>query len=144
MVIEAAGDVLPAVAKVVGGATFVPYFASFLPDMIKRLVSCNITSDICYWLLWCFIFTWFIFRNMHQALLRSRFLLVVLLRHCKHVVVREKHSLLTCIPSSFIMWKMKTRRSAVTACLVWVSWWQMVERTCMRILLLALCFFVWW
>ena len=39
MLIEAAGDVLPAIAKVVGGPRFSPYFAGFLPDILKRLVS---------------------------------------------------------------------------------------------------------
>ena len=39
MLIEAAGDVLPAIAKVVGGAKFSPYLAGFLPDLLKRLVS---------------------------------------------------------------------------------------------------------
>ena len=39
MLIESAGDVLPAAAKVVGGEVFAPYFAGFLPEMLKRLVS---------------------------------------------------------------------------------------------------------
>jgi hypothetical protein len=39
MLIEAAGDVIPAIAKLVGGQKFSPYFAGFLPDILKRLVS---------------------------------------------------------------------------------------------------------
>ncbi len=39
MLIENAGDVIPALARVVGGTTFVPYFQQFLPDLVKKLVS---------------------------------------------------------------------------------------------------------
>ena len=39
MVIENAGDVIPALAKVVGGETFIPIFANFLPEFMKRMVS---------------------------------------------------------------------------------------------------------
>ena len=39
MLIENAGDVIPAVASVVGGKGFVPYFQQFLPDLVKKLVS---------------------------------------------------------------------------------------------------------
>ena len=38
MLIENAGDVIPAVATVVGGSNFVPYFQEFLPDLLKKLV----------------------------------------------------------------------------------------------------------
>ena len=40
MVIENAGDVLPSLAKVVGGEKFVPIFAELLPEFIKRMVCC--------------------------------------------------------------------------------------------------------
>lgn len=38
MLIESAGDVLPAMAKLLGGQTFMPFFSSFLTDLQKRLV----------------------------------------------------------------------------------------------------------
>ncbi|CAH1780460.1 unnamed protein product [Owenia fusiformis] len=37
MLIENAGDVIPAIAKVIGGEAFAPYFAAFLPELLKRL-----------------------------------------------------------------------------------------------------------
>ncbi len=39
MLIENAGDVIPMVAKVTGGKSFVPYLTEFLPDLIKKIVS---------------------------------------------------------------------------------------------------------
>ncbi len=39
MLIENAGDMIPAVAKVVGGNNFIPYFREFMPDLVKKLVS---------------------------------------------------------------------------------------------------------
>ena len=39
MLIESAGDLLPSVAKVVGGDSFKPYFAGFLPELIKKTVG---------------------------------------------------------------------------------------------------------
>ena len=41
MVVEQAGEVLPAVARLVGPDTFAPYFAGFLPEILRRLVSLN-------------------------------------------------------------------------------------------------------
>jgi hypothetical protein len=38
MLIESAGDVLPAMAKLLGGQNFMPFFSSFLTDLQKRLV----------------------------------------------------------------------------------------------------------
>nr|XP_022312451.1 importin-4-like isoform X1 [Crassostrea virginica] len=37
MLIESAGDVLPAMAKLLGGPNFMPFFTSFLTDLEKRL-----------------------------------------------------------------------------------------------------------
>ncbi|XP_050398948.1 importin-4 [Patella vulgata] len=37
MLIESAGDVLPTMAKLVGGSEFLPFFRSFLTDLLKRL-----------------------------------------------------------------------------------------------------------
>ncbi len=39
MLIENAGDVIPMVARVTGGKSFVPYLKEFLPDLIKKIVS---------------------------------------------------------------------------------------------------------
>ena len=38
MVIENAGEIIPALARVVGGETFIPIFANFLPEFMKRMV----------------------------------------------------------------------------------------------------------
>jgi hypothetical protein len=43
MLIESAGDVLPVMARLLGGPTFAPFFASFITDLLKRLV-CTGTS----------------------------------------------------------------------------------------------------
>lgn len=37
--VESAGEILPAVAKMVGGEAFMAYFKLFVPDLIKRAVS---------------------------------------------------------------------------------------------------------
>jgi len=39
MLIEYAGDVLPSLATAVGGPAFAPYFAGFLPLLLKKTVS---------------------------------------------------------------------------------------------------------
>ena len=39
MLIEYAGDILPSLATAVGGAAFAPYFAGFLPLLLKKTVS---------------------------------------------------------------------------------------------------------
>ena len=38
MLTETAGEVIPSLAKVVGGERFAPYFAGLLPEFMKRLV----------------------------------------------------------------------------------------------------------
>ena len=38
MLIEYAGDILPSLATAVGGPTFAPYFAGFLPLLLKKTV----------------------------------------------------------------------------------------------------------
>ena len=38
MLIESAGDVLPVMAKIMGGQNFMPFFCHFLTDLLKRLV----------------------------------------------------------------------------------------------------------
>jgi len=38
MLIESAGDVIPVMAKLVGGENFLTFFAGFLPDLLKRMV----------------------------------------------------------------------------------------------------------
>ncbi|KAK3085593.1 hypothetical protein FSP39_005824 [Pinctada imbricata] len=43
MLIESAGDVLPAMAKLMGGEAFLPFFTSFLVDLVKRL---KVTSSV--------------------------------------------------------------------------------------------------
>ncbi|ESO82779.1 hypothetical protein LOTGIDRAFT_229803 [Lottia gigantea] len=43
MLIESAGDVLPTMAKLVGGPDFLPFFQSFLTDLLKRL---KVTSSV--------------------------------------------------------------------------------------------------
>ena len=39
MLIEYAGDILPSLASAMGGQAFVPYFAGFLPLLLKKTVS---------------------------------------------------------------------------------------------------------
>ena len=41
MLIEYAGDILPSLATAVGGQIFAPYFAGFLPLLLKKTVSKN-------------------------------------------------------------------------------------------------------
>ena len=43
MLIEYAGDILPSLATAVGGQIFAPYFAGFLPLLLKKTVSKNTT-----------------------------------------------------------------------------------------------------
>ncbi|XP_076449742.1 importin-4-like [Babylonia areolata] len=45
MLIESAGDVLPVMARLMGGPTFSPFFASFLTDLLKRLKQTSSTSE---------------------------------------------------------------------------------------------------
>lgn len=44
MLIESAGDVIPIMAKLVGGENFLTFFAGFLPDLLKRMVN----TAICF------------------------------------------------------------------------------------------------
>lgn len=37
--IENAGELLPTLAKLLGGTRFAPYFAGMLPELLKKLVS---------------------------------------------------------------------------------------------------------
>jgi hypothetical protein len=39
ILIESAGELIPSIAKVLGGQKFAPYFAGLLPDLLKKLVS---------------------------------------------------------------------------------------------------------
>ena len=39
MLVENAGEVIPSVAKVIGGQAFAPFFAGLLPELLKRVVS---------------------------------------------------------------------------------------------------------
>lgn len=39
MLIESAGDVIPIMAKLVGGQNFLNFFGGFLPDLLKRMVG---------------------------------------------------------------------------------------------------------
>ncbi|KAL5021050.1 hypothetical protein ScPMuIL_000205 [Solemya velum] len=45
MLIESAGDVLPIMAKLVGGQNFLPFFNIFLVDLLKRLKHTSSTSE---------------------------------------------------------------------------------------------------
>lgn len=45
MLIESAGDVLPAMAKLLGGEMFLPFFRSFLVDLLKRLKETSSISE---------------------------------------------------------------------------------------------------
>ena len=38
MLIESAGDVIPVMAKLVGGENFLSFLGGFLPDLLKRMV----------------------------------------------------------------------------------------------------------
>ena len=57
MLIESAGDVLPVMARLMGGPTFSPFFASFLTDLLKRLVSVclDLAHRCCKFLCVCFL-----------------------------------------------------------------------------------------
>ncbi|XP_029638234.1 importin-4-like isoform X2 [Octopus sinensis] len=43
--VESAGEILPATAKLIGGKAFMPYFESFIPDLLKKLKSHNSIAD---------------------------------------------------------------------------------------------------
>ncbi|XP_033729226.1 importin-4-like [Pecten maximus] len=45
MLIESAGDVLPLMAKLLGGQVFMPFFSSFLTDLLKRLKQTSSVSE---------------------------------------------------------------------------------------------------
>ncbi|XP_071092179.1 importin-4-like [Haliotis cracherodii] len=45
MLIESAGDVLPVMARLLGGQQFLPFFSSFLTDLLKRLKETSSTSE---------------------------------------------------------------------------------------------------
>ncbi|CAC5376943.1 IPO4 [Mytilus coruscus] len=45
MLIESAGDVLPAMAKLLGGDIFLPFFRSFLVDLLKRLKETSSVAE---------------------------------------------------------------------------------------------------
>ncbi|VDI78313.1 importin-4 [Mytilus galloprovincialis] len=45
MLIESAGDVLPVMAKLLGGDIFLPFFRSFLVDLLKRLKETSSVSE---------------------------------------------------------------------------------------------------
>jgi hypothetical protein len=41
MLIESAGDVIPIMAKLIGGEHFLGFLGGFLPDLLKRMVCLN-------------------------------------------------------------------------------------------------------
>ncbi|KAL8619425.1 hypothetical protein ACOMHN_011776 [Nucella lapillus] len=45
MLIESAGDVLPVMARLMGGPSFSPFFTSFLTDLLKRLKETSSTAE---------------------------------------------------------------------------------------------------
>ncbi|XP_041375551.1 importin-4-like [Gigantopelta aegis] len=45
MLIESGGDVLPVMARILGGDTFLPFFSSFITDLLKRLKQTSSTSE---------------------------------------------------------------------------------------------------
>ncbi|CAL1538181.1 unnamed protein product [Lymnaea stagnalis] len=45
MLIESAGDVLPVMARIMGGENFLPFFTSFVQDLLKRLKETSSTSE---------------------------------------------------------------------------------------------------
>lgn len=45
MLIESAGDVLPIMARLLGGPAFAPFFASFITDLLKRLKQTSSTAE---------------------------------------------------------------------------------------------------
>ncbi|XP_005096783.1 importin-4 [Aplysia californica] len=45
MLIESAGDVLPVIARLMGGENFLPFFTSFVTDLLKRLKETSSTSE---------------------------------------------------------------------------------------------------
>ena len=44
MLIEKTGDILPLLIQAVGGEVFKPYFAGFLPHLVKRTVGTTLRS----------------------------------------------------------------------------------------------------
>ena len=38
ILIESAGELVPSLAKLIGGQKFAPYFAGLLPELLKKLV----------------------------------------------------------------------------------------------------------
>ena len=46
MLIEYAGDILPSLAAAMGGPQFAPYFAGFLPFLLKKSVSNAVPGGI--------------------------------------------------------------------------------------------------
>ena len=42
MLIVNAGDLLPTLAKLIGGADFAPFFLGMLPELMKKLVSSSV------------------------------------------------------------------------------------------------------
>ncbi|RUS88757.1 hypothetical protein EGW08_003474 [Elysia chlorotica] len=45
MLIESAGDVLPVIARIIGGANFVGFFTHFVEDLLKRLKETSSTAE---------------------------------------------------------------------------------------------------
>ncbi|CAG5114577.1 unnamed protein product, partial [Candidula unifasciata] len=45
MLIESAGDVLPVMARIMGGENFLPFFTSFVHDLLKRLKETSSTAE---------------------------------------------------------------------------------------------------
>ncbi|ELT89259.1 hypothetical protein CAPTEDRAFT_159396 [Capitella teleta] len=45
VLLESAGDLIPTLAKVLGGEAFAPYFAGFLPDLIKKLKKAKTVAE---------------------------------------------------------------------------------------------------
>ena len=39
VLVESAGELMPCLAKVLGGQKFAPYFAGLLPELLKKMVS---------------------------------------------------------------------------------------------------------
>ena len=55
--VESAGELMPAIVKLIGGHQFAPYFADLLPQLLKRLVRAVLQLMSAFVLfLFCFIF----------------------------------------------------------------------------------------
>ena len=48
MLIESAGDVIPVMAKLVGGENFLSFLGGFLPDLLKRMVNRDALMKLVY------------------------------------------------------------------------------------------------